>query len=523
MKKLLHIPGIPLACGVGLALCFPTFHCFPLAWIILVPVFAMARNASPIRAASIFLLCGWAFHTILLQWLGTNIYWAGGWAVLGMQGLCLALTAYWAALGVLWNRACRHLPPWLGAPCLAALWPGMEWLHSWNFTGFGWSALGYSQGPDLAFAQLASLGGVSFLSFFIVLVNALLAEVWLAKPGRWARLAAAAILIAVAHLAGAALLGTPQPRPEPLRAGLFQPNYSQQQKYDWEYTEDMVWRAAEHSRALIRETPVELFVWPEALVMNDYQDTELLELLQQFTRETGADLFTGTVRYDTGNSASYNSSVLILRSGEPAGHYDKVHLAPFGEYLPFASLIPFLRAIVPGDVDFGAGQKVLVQERCAIGPLICFEVLFPPMAAALRAQGADVLAVITNLGWFGASNGPAQEWEIARFRAIETRLPLIHSANSGVSGVIDPWGRYEVVDKVLVRGNRVVRIHPDYATPSAVVQQRRLGAFDVPQAAPHPWPAGPQSAPWILGTAGLLMALHALLAGRRAQGTPAPR
>jgi apolipoprotein N-acyltransferase len=402
-----------------------------------------------------------------------------------------------------------------GALLLALLWCAMEWAQSDLFSGFGWSALGYTQGPDTAVAQCASLGGVSIISFFLVFVNALLALACMERKNRLPRAGLAVLMLFAAH-GGILFSGAADYAKKPLTVGIFQSNFPQEMKWDWEYTEDMVRKAATQSALLAKEEKVDGFVWPEALVMRHYEDADLMTPMTELTQTTGAWLFTGTVRDVRQESVfrSFNSSVLILPDGKAAGYYDKVHLAPFGEYMPFASCLPFLRHITPNDVDPGNVQKVFDTGKFRFGPLICFEVLFDHLSEHLRAQGAEFLTVVTNLGWFGQSNAVMQELEIARFRAIETRLPLVQSSNTGISGVFDPWGKFRTIDG-MVAADGQYRHFRDGLDPSMLLMQRCVGAVPVSAPAKRFVPFTPYYVSHALGALGLLWACAACFFARR--------
>lgn len=491
--------------GVLLALCFPTFHWFPLAWLALAPLIYVAAGARPGQAALQFFLAGWLFHSVLLQWLAANIFWGGGWALIGYQLLCMLLAVFWGGLGAGWAWMRMRSPHGAGAALLAAGWVLMEWLHANLFTGFGWSALGYSQGPDLPVLQLAALGGVGLISFVLVLVNGLVALAVREGPSRWPRMAAAALVLVFAHGIGVLLLGKPDYGEEPYVAGVIQTDFPQELKWDLDYEEDMVRLAAYWSKRLAQFEPVDLFVWPEAALVRDYNTHYLFRHVREVVEETGAWLFTGATR-SGGGGTSYNSAVVVNPAGETAGYYDKVHLAPFGEYMPFDTILPFLRQIVPVDVDAGEEQKVLKAGERSLGPLVCFEVLFRPMSEYLRRQGADTLVVVTNLAWFGRSNAIPQELEVARMRAVETRLPLIHSANTGISGVFDPYGRFQVVDGTLDRSGHYVKWENMYINPSATIMRRRVGALPVAGPGGARLPFGAQALPWLALLAVLALA-----------------
>jgi apolipoprotein N-acyltransferase len=464
LRPLIARHGLPFLSGLLLAVSFPTWHLFPLAWAALAPLFYCVENADARKTAGRFFVAGIVFHLILLQWLLGNIFWAGGWGVVGHLLLCFGLSLYWAIFGALWQWMRKQLPWFPGALLLALLWGAMEVLQANLFSGFGWPALGYSQGPDLLLAQWASIGGVSLVSVVLVLFNALIAQAARLRRPVAAGISATAVLL-LAHGGGWLMLDAPPEQEAPFTVGLLQPDYPQEMKWDPEYRVEMVRNAVEKSAVLAMRHELDLMVWPEALLMAPIESPSLWSTTQGFIESTGVPLFTGAVR--AADEGFANSSHLITAEGEVEGWYDKIRLAPFGEYMPFARQFPALARLVPavGSMLPGEEVKVFPTDSRQLGPLICFEVLFAPMAEELRRKEADMLVVITNLAWFGRSNIKAQEWEISRFRAIETRLPLVHCANTGISGVIDPWGR---------------------AHMAGPPHRRFAAALYVPPAAPHP-------------------------------------
>lgn len=501
MLALLRTYGLALAAGILLALGFPSWNLHLLVWVTPALLFWRVRQSGPLESAAQFFAAGWIFHTILLQWLMANIYWAGGFAVLGYQLLCVALACFWAAAGAAWAWTRRRAPV-LGGPLgLALFWTLMEFLMARLFTGFGWSALAYSQGPNLRLLQWAALGGTALVAIIIVVFNALLAQAAAERAWRLPRLLGAVILAAAAHLGGGVLLhGTPYPE-TPLIAGIVQTDFPQDMKYSGKYEDALVLEAVELSHALRAQGRLDLLVWPEATIMESFDKEPYRRAITQLAKDIEAYVFTGAVRDE--EAKSFNSSAFIGPDGEILGHYDKVHLAPFGEYMPFDQFFPFLRQIVPSDANAGDAQRVLAMRNLTLGPLICFEVLFAPMAERLRKLGADTLVVVTNLGWFGMSNAASQELEIARLRAIETRLPLIHAANTGLSGVFDAYGRFTPMY--------------DRYTAQQTLGHQCVRAFALSSPVSRPLGRAPAVFPWMVAGAAALLLVAALLAPHLAQ------
>ena len=493
----------PILSGLLLACSFPAWGWYPLTWAALIPLFVVLLSEEPGHLRSPFIPCmlaGILFHLIALYWLLTNVFWAGGWAIVGYAAVCAILGAYWGFFGSAWAFVMRRLPRIPPSLTAAALWAAMEALTNVLFTGFGWTALGYAQGPNTMVLQLAALGGVSLISAIAVAVNVLLAQA-IVRPNRRALHAACALALLIgAHLLGWGLLAEPDTQARPFRAALLQSNFSQGMKHDPEYEVEMVRNAAAKSLGLLAWREADLLVWPEALIMPEIDDFGIEPLVQSLVRDTGTPLFTGCARYDKTADGWMNSSCLINADGEIAGHYDKLHLAPFGEYAPLGAYFPFIQRWVPAISDLKPGRdpKVFTVGSRRFGPLICFEVLFGSMADRLRQEGADFLVVITNLGWFGASNALAQEHEIARLRAVETRLPLVHCANTGLTGTFDPWGRF---------------------TSVGPAHTRTAGCTAVPAPASQPIPGGPRMFPWLALAASALLLLGAILPGRPSKPT----
>lgn len=461
-----------------LCMAFPSWSFFPLAWIALAPLLWKTSSLPPLQAAKHFLLFGWLTHAFLLRWVLIHVFWVGGWAMLGNVLLALYYGLFWAVLGFLWRWIGIRLPKVPAALLIAVLWAGLEQFQTIPVVTYGCvGSLAYSQGPDLAFLQLTAFGGTALIAFIIVLCNASLA---MAIASNSFHAYTSILVLAAAHGIGAAMIGTTEYSDDPLTVGIFQSNFPIEMKHDPEYREAMVETAAERSLVLDAHEPVDLMIWPEALIMSSSYSPRVQEIVSGFTEKADARLFTGAARSD---GAAYNSSYYIDTDGSLLGTYDKMRLAPFGEYVPFGDTIPFLGAILGNAGSLSAGdvaETYDIGDR-RFGPLICFEVFFPSMSQKLVGKEADSLVVVTNLAWFGVSHLILQEFYVARIRAIENRVPLIHASNTGISGVFDPYGRFEGMTGIVDENGRYLPIREDLR-PQDTIQHRLVGAFELPDA-----------------------------------------
>lgn len=348
---------------------------------------------------------------------------------------------------------------------LAGVWTGTEWLRGWLFTGFPWNLMGTVWTFADAMIQPASMFGVLGLSLITVWAAATPAS--LAGPWRrpWLATAFAAAFLAgvwgggLWRLAGAETAFAPG-----VHLRLVQPNIAQADKWRPGLRAGHVTRQIELSLnpkglngdpAALQDrepTPEPTHViWAETAVPYVLgREPVLLRALSHATPITGA-LMTGSLRIEDapgGPPRVYNSLYVMEASGRVALTYDKHHLVPFGEYVPFQDWLGFLK-ITQGRGNFtpGPGPRVLeVKGLPPFSPLICYEVIFPhavlpPAGENVDGPRARWLLNITNDAWFGVSPGPYQHLAAARLRSVEEGLPLVRVANTGISAVIDPWGR----------------------------------------------------------------------------------
>jgi apolipoprotein N-acyltransferase len=348
----------------------------------------------------------------------------------------------------------------LGAPCL---WVSLELIRAHFLSGLPWMLLGYSQYQWLPIIQIADITSVYGVSFLIVLVNVALADLFLWAWRRFhlrqlasfpwtAPAAAACALLAALAYGQMALNNAPSPDAPSLTVGLVQPSIDQAHKWDQAYRRETLDRyAALTARAA---QGADLIVWPEAATPFFFEEEPLYRVeVAVLAHRSGAPLLFGSPalrRYPNGRPYLLNSAYLLSPDGQIAGRYDKRHLVPFGEYIPLhSSVLFFLDKLVEGIGDFESGTTPTVFTPAArpgapqakISVVICYEVIFPGLVREFVEQGATVMATITNDAWFGVSSAPYQHFAMVVFRSVENRIAFARSANTGISGLIDPSGR----------------------------------------------------------------------------------
>ena len=448
--KSIRLRGALLLCGLSgalLALAFPRPGWWPLAWVALAPWFVAVRLGSGWGAVLGSWLGGFAFFGVLCYWLGLFgvSVWFLACAILGFALLV------WG-LGVRWMGRLGALARIIGA---AALWCGVEWVRGLGEFGFTWGWLGYSQSPALWLLPVARLTGTIGISFLIVLVNAAIGEA-VVSAGRREPVGRAAVrVIAACAFSAVVVFGahrwTARQRltGAPVVVSVVQGSASGPLRAeDVNVPLSVEERAAtrriytELTAEAARERPV-LVVWPESVLTSDPDaDPAVAEWVARSARLAHAWLLAGGP-YVGKRGRHFNSAYLYAASGNQVAHYDKVQLVPFGEYVPWRRHLPFVERYHVRNVDFAAGpmHRVLQAGIVAIGPMICFESIFPQISWQLTARGAQVLVIITNDAWFGHTAAAAQHRQIAVLRAVEANRWVLRAASAGISSIISPEGR----------------------------------------------------------------------------------
>ena len=336
----------------------------------------------------------------------------------------------------------------------AVAWSAAEWLRGHAFTGLPWNLIGYAwsggfPGAILMLQTVAWVGvyGLSFLTVLAASLPSLLGYPWLARISRSRRLApavAAGILILVPSLFGAVRMGITPTLDGPVWLRLVQPSIPQSLKWDPTAAQRNFRLLLDLSSAPTTQQ-VAAVVWPEAATPFLLgRNAALRHEIAAIVPDRGY-VITGAVRANappTPVAQVWNSLEAVNGAGEIVARYDKAHLVPFGEYVPFRDVLP-LQKITPGNLDYTAGpgpRTIDLPGLPPFAPLICYEVIFPGAIVDENDRPAWILNV-TNDAWYGRSSGPYQHFAIARTRAVEEGLPLVRVANNGVSGVIDAVGR----------------------------------------------------------------------------------
>lgn len=435
----------------------PVFLSFPiLVWLL------DGTSGNPYRAWSFGLrqafwigwLFGFGYFVAGLWWLGNALMveadefaWALPLAVLGLPAvLAIFYGVACAAARLLWSDGLGRIA------ALAAAFGLAEWIRSFIATGFPWNAIGYTAMPvPLMMQSAAVLGlfGVSALSVFVFAAPALLGT----RRGAVLGLSVAGVLVAM-HLGyGAYRLSLPVAAGEgakQLTVRLVQPNIDQAAKMN---DDDRVAIFEKHLRLTALspqpgQKQPDIIVWPETTI--PFILTQNPDALRQIanTLKEGQILITGTVRTEeqgAGVAPRYYNSIYVIDSkGEIVSAADKVHLVPFGEYVPFEDILSRFGISnlveLPGGFSSGVKRSLLsLPDGLKLYPLICYEIIFPDEMDASMAQ-ANAIVNVTNDAWFGDSPGPYQHFQQARLRAVETGLPVIRAANNGISATIDPRG-----------------------------------------------------------------------------------
>jgi apolipoprotein N-acyltransferase len=438
--------------GIVAALALPPIHAIPVL-LLSIPGLVWIWDGSSSRRSAF--AAGWwwgvGFYSVGFYWIAHALLidplkfgWLIPFATLGLGGV----TACFSGLATLLAGLPRlHGPGRI--LLLAATWVVGEWLRTFVLTGFPWNPLGSVWDPVLPVLQFGAIAGIHGLSLMTLLVFALPAaalDFGMGRRRQLALLAAAAALPLVLFVWGSARLESTTTTMVPgIRLRLVQGNIAQDNKW----REDLRDRNFAAMIALSRGPGFERVthvVWPETAAPYFLDLDDAHRWMAAAAAPPGGLLLTGAPRISPRGVeplTMWNSLMAVDSRGALVGLYDKVHLVPFGEYVPLRGLLP-LAKITQGGVDFSAGTELRTLDLPGLppfSPLICYEAIFPGAVVGHNQMRPQWLLAVTNDGWFGQSAGPYQHLAAARMRAIEEGVPLVRAANTGISAVFDGLGR----------------------------------------------------------------------------------
>jgi apolipoprotein N-acyltransferase len=561
-----------IVCGLSAALTWASFFPLdwgPLGWIALVPLMLLIRPAQrPRQAIAASYVCGLVSTACSVQWLRYGdpaMY-------LAIVALSVYLACYWPAF-VLLGRAAVHrfrIPFVLALP---TIWVGLDYFRAYLFTGDTWYSLGHTQYRWIELIQISDLVGAYGVTFVVVAAGAALAaaspqEWWTRRggspqnaaaapaPSRWHAGAAVAFSLGLcaAALAYGYVRRSQADFSEGPRIALVQGNFTSRVKHDASEANSIFYRHWSLTGMAVRHQP-DIIVWPETMYRDplmlaspDLSEADLHRIaprmpveawksgrvqqqLHELSQQAGAAMIVGLdtlVADGGGGMRHYNSAALSIPQTGVVSRYDKIHRMIFGEYVPLADWVPFLRAAVPYGpgfgLDAGAAPVAFRYKRWTLAPVICFEDTVPQLVRGMlnridETQGGeksvDCLVNLTNDGWFHGSSGLDQHLVTGLFRCVEFRTPMVRAVNTGISAVIDGDGMVVEPD-VFVDADGQGRV--GMRDPASGRWRRELNAVLVDSI-----PLDPRTSlylrygDWFAGSCGaavLLLALAGLVPGR---------
>lgn len=486
--------GLCIFSALCLILSFPNFNLWLLVWFGFVPLFFALKNKSKGKT---FLL---AYLTGVIFWLGI-IYWLIHVTLIGTILLILYLALYFGLFSLLIKSyelrvILRHTQ---GTSLkdternrsasyellfIPSFWVLLEYLRSHLLTGFPWTLLGYSQYLNLPVIQIADITGAWGVSFLVQMVNVTIYSVIGSQLSVIRRirkyLMPTLICLVFTLIYGYYKLHhsttfTTQPL-SPLKISVIQGNIPQELKWDAAYKDFIIDRYLNLTNQAAKDRP-DLIIWPEAALPVVLEEEPIFfEKIKEFTKEMKIPLLLGAVTF--WNNFYYNSALFISNEGKLLDRYNKLHLVPFGEYIPLRRILGFLETVVPiGDFTHGKEYTFFKAHNLQLttynffSVLICFEDLFPQISRQFVKRGTDFLVNITNDAWYKKTSAPYQHLQASVFRAVENRVFLVRAANTGVSGFIDHCGK--IISLVQDKTGKEIFID-GYRTQRVMIPKRNL-------------------------------------------------
>lgn len=453
---------LAIASGLALSFSFPNYNLPLLAWIALALLMLAALGACTREAALFGFINGALFYPLSLPWIatvmnqyGNNISWLAAAGILALMALAGALFPLVFAVLV-----CRVGKKSIPVACAMApfLWVTLEFARAHlPIISFPWNLLGYAASGNLAFVQLTSVTGIFGLSLLVAAFNAAVA--WsITSPSKNSRRIVIGIAIVLVVIAAVGPRFVPRAAPDHL-AHLVQTDFAQEEMYppnwmeihaaDMQQLEAISIDSAKKSPGVV--------IWPEVPAPFSLQDPKFSIIANRIAHDSGQDFLVGVVDWKMGTlyrGPASNSAVLLDPNGQRKFTYDKIHLVPFGEYVPLRKYLFFAHSLIDSIGDFTPGREYSVGslEGGRFSVFICYEAIFSSEIRRFAANGAQLLVNISNDGWFGHSSAPPQHLMMARVRAVENHRWLLRCTNTGFTVDVDPYGRIVAQFPRFIRG-----------------------------------------------------------------------
>jgi len=447
-RKLIKNVSLPVFSGILGVLAFPPFELSFLGWFCLVPLLIVVKEETPKRSFCYGCISGMVFFIGLIYWL-VNVTYPGTFF------LIIVLSVFYGIFGLIANLVMRNS---IDLMILPFVWVVLEYIRSHLFGGFPWGLLGYSQYQNLLLIQISDFTGPYGVSFLLAVISIGIFS-FLKRIRKFKTHMVVAFMFLFLFTSYGVYKLKNNSMWSSLRISVVQGNIEQQLKWDDAFAEDIVNKYEKLTVKAAKMHP-DLIVWPETsypyLVQNLSSD---VKAIKDLSRENKISILSGFV--SERDNVFYNSALLFDEKGESDKIYNKIHLVPFGEYIPFESFLSFLREFIDKPIgkfvkgtdytlfqinsvkllDLSGGARSRKTSFHKFGVLICFEDIFPYISRRFVKNGADFLVNITNDAWFGRTPGARQHLQSSVFRAVENRVPLIRAANTGISCFIDSRGK----------------------------------------------------------------------------------
>jgi len=441
---------LALISGLLFAFSFPNVAIGWFAFVAFIPLYVALHGArSGWQAAGL----GWIAQTtawlLMVPWVVRVMSHYGGLPyVVGVLLFCamsLYLGLYGALYGWLfWRIRPNSFPRWL---VVALAWPVVEFIRTYAMTGFPWNLIAAAIVDYTSLVQIDRVAGPYLVAFLMLIPAVVVAWLITQRPQGIARIlviGGASIVLFVwwaTGLVASKLVDRPNGSPM-TRAALLQPNISQEMRWNDTNLIAIYKRMMSMTDEAIR-AGAKIVIWPESTVPLSYSSTDFYrQSIEEVSRLNGVDIILGSIAEDPKNVNRMWNAAFLVSGGKTIGHYDKIRLVPFGEYVPLRKMLFFAEKLVHavGEFEFGTRDTPL-PGRFQYGPAICYEVVYPQITRTQVRHGANVLVTITNDAWYDGTSAPRQHLNQARLRAIEDDRYLLRAGTTGISAIVDPTGR----------------------------------------------------------------------------------